>query len=254
MRRDESPFFIGYLPAPKRLAGFLMVCILSLLAGFLGAGLVTGAAQDDPGAGDFRFDLGRQTVTGMVELKPYPLIRVTTGNEHIAVGHTLMLTGQGKRGVLEQATLLDGRLATVSGVLLKRGDLDMLQVAGGADGLVAAEGETVTVDSREPLGRWRIAGEICDGKCLAGAMRPGRGIAHRACANLCLIGGVPPVFVSAQPVAGHSFFLVADPDGGPMPEALLDHVGAYVMVDGEIELAGDLPVLRVDPASLELVP
>lgn len=254
MKRDESPFFIGYLPAPKRLAGFLAVCILSLLAGFLGAGLVTGATQDDPGPGDFRFDLGRQTVTGMVELRPYPLIRVTAGNEHIATGHTLMLTGQGKRGVLEQATPLDGRLATVSGVLLRRGDLDVLQVAGGADGLIAAEGAAMSTGAREPLGRWRIAGEICDGKCLAGAMRPGRGIAHRACANLCLIGGVPPVFVAARPVAGHEFFLVAGPDGGPMPDALLAHVGAYVLLEGEIEMAGDLPVLRVDPASLELAP
>lgn len=254
MKPDESPFFIGYLPAPKRLAGFLMVCILSLLAGFLGAGLVTGAAQDDPGDGDFRFDLGRQTVTGRVELKPYPLIRVTAGNEHIAAGHTLMLTGQGKRGVLEQATSLDGRPATVSGVLLKRGDLDMLQVAGGADGLVAADGDAAPVAARQPLGRWRIAGEICDGKCLAGAMRPGRGIAHRACANLCLIGGVPPVFVSAAPVAGHSFFLVAGPDGGPMPDALLDHVGAYVLLEGDIEMAGDLPILRIDPATVELAP
>lgn len=252
MNRKLPPFFVGYLPVPKQLAVFLIICALSLIAGFVGTGLLVGATQDDPGKADFRFDLGRQTVSGVIELQPYPVLRVVRGNEHIPAGHTLMLTGIGKNGVMDRAAPLAGRMATASGVLLSRGDLDMLQVRGGHEGLGAAEGEVPEMPV-VPLGKWRLAGEICDGKCLTGAMRPGRGLAHKACANLCLTGGVPPVFVSSQPVEGSSFFLIAGPDGGPMPREAYDFVGQYITLEGEIERRGDLPVLRVSISTLEVL-
>ncbi|MGI9422759.1 MAG: hypothetical protein ACR2PA_06170, partial [Hyphomicrobiaceae bacterium] len=105
----------------------------------------------------------------------------------------------------------------------------------------------------EALGRWRLKGEICDGKCLAGAMRPGRGLAHRACANLCLIGGVPPIFVASEPVAGSQFFLLADQDGNALPDAYLNHVAVYISLDGTIERRGKILLFKVDLASLKVL-
>lgn len=163
-----------------------------------------------------------------------------------------MLTAAGKRGLMDRAAGLDGRLVQASGVLLQRGDLDMLQVRGGNNGLGAADGETPQLAS-EPLGRWRLAGEICDGKCLAGAMRPGRGLAHKACANLCLIGGVPPVFVSTQAVEGSEYLLMAGPDGGPLPAAAADRVGQTIALEGDIERRGDVLVFSVDLSSAEVL-
>ena len=104
----------------------------------------------------------------------------------------------------------------------------------------------------KPLGRWRLTGEICDGKCYAGAMRPGTGLAHKACANLCLIGGVPPVLVTTAPVEGERFLLIAGADGGPVTPALLDHVATLVQVEGDVERRGSLLVLRVAPGTLRL--
>ena len=240
--KDEraKPFFVGYLAVPGRLVPFLAGVGLVLVAGFLGLGWLIGANQDNPGPGAFRFDYGRQTVTGVLELEPYPVLHVTEGNERIAPGRVLMLSGAGKNGAVDRAEPLAGGQVTASGVILARGDLEMLQLRGGEAGLSAAEGqtavlETTPVPEAEPLGRWRLAGEICDGKCLAGAMRPGTGLAHKACANLCLSGGVPPVFVSTQPVEGSEFLLVAGPDGGPLPPDLYDHVGLYISVEAEIE-------------------
>ena len=129
----------------------------------------------------------------------------------------------------------------------------MLQVRGGAEGLQVAEGEAALPEA-VPLGRWRLAGEICDGKCLAGAMRPGRGLAHKACANLCLIGDIPPVFVSTQPVEGSEFLLVLDRNGGPMPKAAYDYIAQFVSVEGEVARHGDLLVLKMDADTLELTP
>lgn len=249
-KTKQEPFFVGYLPVPGKLRRFLALVSAVLVVGFFAAGWVIGATQDDPGSGAFRFDFGRQTVIGTLELHPYPILHVSEGTEHIAPGSALMLSGGGKRGAIDRAEPLAGQLVTASGVLLARGDLDMLQLRGGADGLSAAEGEAAPIEA-EPLGRWRLAGEICDGKCLAGAMRPGTGLAHKACANLCISGGVPPVFVSSQPVEGAEFLLIAGPDGGPLPEALYDAVGLYISVEADIERRGDLLVMAIDPTTIE---
>lgn len=250
----RDPFFVGYLPVPAALRPFLISVAVSFVV-FLGVvGAVMGLSQDDPGDGAFRFDWGRQTVTGVLVGGAYPVVRVLEGSERVPEGHTLMLAGGGKTGVQARAEGLDGRLVTVSGVILKRGDLDMMQVRGGADGFAPAEGEAPILPLAEDLGRWRLAGEICDGKCLAGAMRPGRGLAHKACADLCIDGGVPPVFVSSQPVEGSEFLLITGPEGGPLPGAARHRIGQYVSVEGRIARHGDLLVFAIDPETLEVLP
>jgi len=128
----------------------------------------------------------------------------------------------------------------------------MLQLRGGRNGLREAEGAERPLIAG-PLGRWKLAGELCDGKCLAGAMRPGRGLAHKACANLWLIGGIPPVFVSTQPVAGEEFWLVVGPDGTEMPQAAYDRVAQFVSVEADITRRGDLLVMAIDPNTFEVL-
>lgn len=249
---SEKPFFVGYLPAPGPLRAFLIGAAAMFVVVLGTAGFLLGAGQDDPGPGAFRFDYGRQTVTGVVELTPYPLIHVTEGNDRIKPGDTFMMTAGGKSGVDSRAAPLEGQLAQVSGVILERGDLYMLQLRGGGNGIRAAEGEAPQV-TPEPQGRWKLTGEICDGKCLAGAMRPGRGLAHKACANLCLLGDVPPVFVSTQPVLGSEFLLVTGPDGTRLPEAAYDYVAQFVSAEGNISRHGDLLVWAIEPDTIEVV-
>jgi hypothetical protein len=249
----DKPFFVGYLPVPGPLRVFLLTVGAGLIALFAVLGIVLASAADDPGPGAFRFDYGRQVLTGVIETDPYPLLHVTQGTDRVAEGRTLMLSGGGKFGVTDRAAPLAGQLVQVTGVILERGTLDMLQVGGAGDAMVAVDGPVPPIES-EPLGTWRLAGEICDGKCLAGAMRPGRGLAHKACANLCLIGEVPPVFVSTQPVAASEFLLIGAQGGGMLPPQLLDHVGSYVSLEGDIERQGDLLVFRVLPDSVKVLP
>lgn len=249
--KDE--FFVAFFPMPPRLGRFLKVIAVGLIAAFTGLSFAAGVTQDDPGNGAFRFDYGQQTVTGVIEATPYPLLRITEGTDHLPAGHTLMMSAGGKNGVMAGAEGLVGQLVTVSGVMLQRGELDMLQVRGGNRGIKAADGPLPDLSAPVPLGKWRLSGEICDGKCDAGAMRPGRRLAHKACANLCIIGGVPPILISSQAVEGSDHMLIAGPDGGPMPVALYDHVAAFVTLEGDLERRGDLLVLRVDPESVELV-
>ncbi len=247
---SERPFFVGYLGVPAGLRAWLLAIAAGLVAGFGLAAWIIGVTQADPGTGAFRFDLGRQDVTGVITMEPYPILHVSEGTEAVPAGRSILLSGGGKRGV--QGRVGEGGLFLASGQLLQRGDLDMIQVRGGQNGLAAQEGEGPEV-AEEDLGRWRLAGEMCDGKCLAGAMRPGRGIGHRACANLCVVGGVPPVFVSTRAVEGSEFLLLGGPDGGPLEGDLYDYMALYIEVEGQLLRRGEMLVFLIDPDTIEVL-
>ncbi|MEM8813462.1 MAG: hypothetical protein AAGF59_12655 [Pseudomonadota bacterium] len=253
-KHRPDPFFVGYVSAlPDGLKSFLTIVILALLGGFAGIAFAIATSQDNPGDGRFRFDLGYQTMTGIIEAGPYPLLRLPPSDDH-PDGRTVLLSGGGKRGVQARAAPLDGQFADAGGIWIRRGDIDMLQV-GGKVGLRASEIDAPAFDPSAPvdLGRWQLTGEICDGKCYLGAMRPGRGLAHKACANVCLNEGIPPVFVTTAPVDGRMFFLLADSDGAPLTERILPHVAQMVRIDGAVERRGDLHVFKADLATLELL-
>ncbi|MGR3616183.1 MAG: hypothetical protein ACU0BB_09085 [Paracoccaceae bacterium] len=255
MKTDTTPFFVGYFKVPKKLRPFLLIAGVSVVVFLTAIGFVIGATQDDPGDGAFRFDYGRQTLTGVIEEYPYPLLHVIEGTDQIPAGRTLMMTGAGKDGAMGRVNAFGGQVVTASGVLLERGSLDMLQLRGGRNGISAVEdAETAPVPEVEQLGRWKLAGEICDGKCLAGAMRPGRGLAHKACANLCLLGDIPPVFVSTQPIEGSEFLLVVDKDGGLLPKAAYNYVAQFISLEADIERHGDLLVMKMDVDTVEVLP
>ncbi len=252
MSEKKAPFFVGYLGVPKALKSFLLKVSLLIFAGFTAGAVLAGATQDDPGQAGFRFDYERQTITAILETKPYPLLYVTESNDRIKAGHTLMLSGQDKTPIMANLASLEANEVKISGVILKRGELDMLQVAGGKRGVEDLKKQS-TIPPSEALGKWRLQGEICDGKCLAGAMNPGRGLAHKACANLCLLADIPPVFVSTKPIEGNEYLLVAGPDGGPFPRELYHYVGQFLELEADIEKRGDLLVLIIDPAKIKAV-
>lgn len=246
-------FFIGWAPRlPDGLRGFLGFAAGASLAGMALAALLLSASVDDSGGGDFDWAAGERTLRGTLVAAPYPVLHLPPDAAHPR-GHAVLLSGLGKSGV-DADPALAARVVDATGLMLKRGTLDMMQV-GDAPGLRAAESAAAPpspLDS-EPLGRWRITGEICDGKCWTGAMRPGSGLSHRACASLCIIGGIPPVFVATGPVADNSFLLLAGADGGRIPDALRRLIGLRVRLDGEVERRGDLLIFRADPASAEVL-
>jgi hypothetical protein len=238
----ERGFFIGWsgrLPADQRV--FILSVVAAALAGFAGLALALSATIDDPGSGTVDWEQER-TTEGVLTVHPYPLL-------HLASGHTLMLSGLGKSGV-DADPALDGAGVTVSGFMLKRGSLDMLQSSRAE--VTAAGSAPRSVPAPVALGRWRLTGEICDGKCYAGSMRPGAGLAHKACASFCILGGVPPVFVSTAPVDGSVFMLIAGDGGAPMPDALRSLIGVRVALDGEAERVGDLVVFHADAKTARL--
>ena len=247
MAAKEPPFFIGWGKMPAALRDFTIGIGLGLVALLALAGFMVAATQNDPGDGAV---LGGAAAVGVLEAAPYPVLHVTD-SESFAAGTALLLSGVGKRGVEDRAGSLDGKLVAVKGVRLARGEIEGVQVSPGADGMVEADGAAARPVAAD-LGRWRITGEICDGKCLNGAMRPGTGLAHKACANLCLIGGAPPVFVATGRVDGAEFFLLGNADGGPVTQEVLDHTAVLVEAEGRVERRGGIHVFLIDPASVRL--
>ncbi len=249
---DQSDFFVGYLnQVPSRLRRFAIVAGLFWIAALAVLSFVLVTPTLDPGHGQYLDLADGTTFTGVVEARPYPVLRIPATAQKPA--HRMMLAGEGKQGLQDWANRMEGQSVTLSGAVLKRGDLDMLLVADPP--LANPDARTSTAATMPiPRGRWRLEGEICDGKCYAGAMNPGTGLAHKACANLCLEGGLPPVFVTRLPVSGSTFFLMADAEGGPLARSILDHTGQPIELEGVIEIWDDMPVLNVSAGSLKPVP
>lgn len=238
---NRAAFFVGWSPRSAAPFGWFLAGVVGLiLAGFCGLALALGSTVNDPGGGEFT---GDHTITGVLVAQPYPVIVLDPDPAHPA-GHGVLLSGGGKRGVQAEAAPLDGKRVIATGSGVKRGTIDMLLV----DTLAPAQG-TVAPPARAPLGTWRLTGEICDGKCVLGVMRPGDGLAHKACADVCLTGGVPPVLVTTAPVAGAQFLLMGDPAGHALPDALRDHVAIPQRMDGTLERLADLLVFRTNVAA-----
>jgi hypothetical protein len=238
-------FFIGWQSAvAPRLGRFLGGVAALVLGGALALALALGAAADDPAGSGFALRPGaappaplpdgEAALEGVLALAPYPVL-------HLPGGRAVLLAGDGKRGAAIDPTL-SGRSIRAKGFVLSHGSIGMLVLAGPPEPLATSLAPPVA----QPLGRWRIAGEICDGKCAAGGMRPGTGLGHRACATLCLDGALPPVFVAAAPVDGTPYLLLGAADGGPMPPALRDRIGLPVTLEGLVERRGDLLVFRAE--------
>jgi hypothetical protein len=215
-----------------------------------GLGLLLGRSVEDPAARILAFApavetrpqawAGDRVLRGVVTTEPYPILHLPPTPD-TPFGHAVLLAGEGKHGAAVEAS---ETLVEVTGGLLSRGDLSMLVLDGPPRPITGEQPRSIPV--AQPLGRWRVAGEICDGKCYAGAMRPGSGLSHRACAALCLIGDVPAIFVAAAPVAGRQFLVLASPDGSKPPPSLRSLVALPVELEGEVERRGDMLIFRVD--------
>lgn len=254
--RDES-FFIGWNSASARpLKGLLTAVVAGVLALLAACALLLRVGIDDPSKS--LFSLGSDArpeiapaepveavITGVFTRTPYALIHAAPEPAHPA-GRVVMLSGSGKRGI--DGPWRDGQVVEARGTLFPRGSVAMLVVDD-----IREAGPAQSLPVPQSLGTWRVVGEICDGKCYPGAMSPGSGLTHRACANLCLIGDVPMVFVAAAPVAGRSTLVLADAEGNRPPDAMRHLVALRVSLEGEVERRGEVLVFKVDFAKARIL-
>lgn len=246
---SPPPFFVGW---SNQVAGstlrFMATVAMAIILGAACIGFSIGAAAPDPGGGDYQFP--EVTLTGVIEVQPMPILRLPAEGER-KTPHAIMLSAEGTNGAQELVAGFEGKRVEIRGLLIKRGEIDMLEIANG--GVKEVEAVPGPLAVSVPLGRWRLTGEICDGKCYTGAMRPGNGLAHKACAGICFVGGVPAVFASAGPVEGRSFMLLVEAKTGRFVQAFHDLAALRIAIEGDLERVDDLLIFRADPVTAKVL-
>jgi hypothetical protein len=256
----EDEFFIGWLPIPRSyLRRLWPVAVGLLFTAAVSAGLVA-AFQRNPGTGQWDTD-NRGTFEGIVTAQPYALLHVA-GEKPGDPPRTFLLVEEGKFGAGPRVErLLQGKAeggVRASGTILHRDGRWMLELADGAEGLrplaEAEERRLPALPRPEPVvvaERTALRGEIIDPKCYLGAMKPGGGKTHKACACLCISGGIPPMFVTRAGNGAETFYLLTTDDGGAANAAVLQFVGDAVEVTGRLERRGDLLLLKLVPHGVQ---
>jgi hypothetical protein len=197
----NDEFYVGYeseMPPgmAKRVQALVLVLVIAAL--LLPGMLILGHDRFAPAI----FEFGQpRPVSGRLIEHPYPGVSTTDASGALRI---YWLVAPGKHGAADLVAGLDGAMARVNGTLIERDGDVMLQVEPGGIEVTSRPtgrglGERVDVavesDALKPRASVVWTGEIVDGKCHLGVMKPGEGPTHRDCAVRCLLGGVPPMFV-----------------------------------------------------------
>ncbi len=236
--------YVGYRKrAPPATARFVRRVVVALGAFAVGMAALIASSQDTVDPGTFEYGVDRAFAGRVLEV-PYPMLFVEPSG---ATPTLYLLVARGKHGAAGLVTGLEGRRVRLAGSLIERGRSHMIEIAP----------DSVEVDPAAPavpelaprtLGRLRMRGEIVDGKCFLGVMKPGRQKPHRDCAARCLAGGAPPLFWVPGREGGYAFLLV-DERGDGLRVDLRDWVAEPVEIEGRVERLGDVLVLAADPAT-----
>lgn len=242
----DDKFFVGYLPFPRGLRRFYLLLIPLLLVAGAGIALVLASNQETVGEGTWQVS-NTTSITGRLMMEPYPVL-------HTEAGESVLMVVQGKQDASGATMPFAGEMVTVTGFDIRRGGWHMLEIPQTGAIVAAPEASPVTVPTSEALGSDTLVGEIVDSKCFLGVMKPGSGKVHRACASLCLLGGMPPMLV-VKTEAGRYGYMLVNADGSSASRQLAGQVAVPIRITGEFEKRGDLTYLRMpgDQRSTELL-
>ena len=255
MSKDE--FYVGYAKkAPKKLARFVVLVVL-LSSIFLLAYSVTNHFFRVP----FHYGATSQkyvTLEGVFSAKPHPmLLSQRLGKTAQKVDSVIRVSRYyvvppGKRGLGKLANKWDNKYVSMGGKLVYRDNQTMFVINKKSIKELKKQKilkQILKVSINKNLGEFTLKGEIVDSKCYLGQMQPGSGKTHRACATLCIRGGLPPLFISRLPELGLSrlYLVLVSPEGEPVNQKILDIVAEPVEIKGNIIQKDNLYFLEADP-------
>src|SRR3954454_8255875 len=131
---DEDEFFVGYLPAPRRVRSRLRRTIAALLPASISISIGIAIAQRDPGDGRWDLDHQIQATGGLSGAAASPTLQTDDRR-------SVLLVGEGKHAA---GPLPDSTKVVVTGSPITRGGWEMLEVAKvelGDDGRAARTAE-----------------------------------------------------------------------------------------------------------------
>ncbi len=253
--QDKDPFYVGYLPLPPAIRSFILPWLVGNLVLAVGIAAVVAQQHRPPGDGTWQTWEGI-SVEGQFFMNPYPVLRTDDA--------TYILVGQGKVGIQDDVRamkLSDGDLVVVTGSPIEREGRSVLEVYEPAVDIVRSNANAgpsyftsfTRIDPlvREDLGTHTLRGEIVDPKCYLGVMQPGDGKTHKACATLCIKGGIPPMFLVRDTQGRAAAYLLTDAEGGAIPESVHPYIADPIELTGQVLRDGDLLVLQADLGSIK---
>jgi hypothetical protein len=249
----NEDFYIGWADrAPAATARVIRRTALLLLFGVVVIACLIAWSQRTIGVAVYEWGTKKQ-FTGIFRAWPYPhlLLPRPAGIGEPETFSTYFLVAPWKFGLDHDAVAkFDGKVVSLRGTLIYRDAQTMIEV-NSADITESPEPKrSFTLPQTISLGQQTLAGEIVDSKCFFGVMDPGQLAPHRACATLCISGGIPPVLVVWQKNGQPLYLLLASKDGKPLNRQVLDFVALPVRATGEVKMQDGLLVLCADPADI----
>ena len=216
-----------------------------------------------------KYELGKLTeVEGVILSQPFPVMRVKVGENEQGkpLYQTLLLMDFGKFGADETLAKLEkmaqaegGSLADMKvkafGTLDYREGRVIYELTKGTDAIQEmnplSENEKIGLAlERKELGPRTFKGEILDGKCYFGTMKPGSGKPHRSCAVRCIAGGLP-AFLGGP--GADAPLLLKGTSAQSINQQLLPLVAKEVTISGELVQYEDWWVLETSMDQLQIV-
>ena len=221
---ERKSIYVIYRPLPATLLTLVLAAIGALAGLLAGTAAATALAQRDPGPAVWDTS-DTATLTGTIIADPYPMLLPADGSPGV------LLVGVGKVGPPEEVVAMAGSAANVTGYTLERNGMRMLEVQSAEAAQDSPpRAPTIPIDH----GTHAIATEILDSKCYLGAMKPGDGIGHKACATLCITGGIPPMMSWTDNAGKTHYALLTNADGSPMPERHRPLIAEPVTIEGRL--------------------
>lgn len=251
MSRNRDEFFIGWEPTPARgPVRFVRNATLTIAGAAVVLAGLFGAWQST--IGDARAVWTPREFRGVVIAEPVPMLMTemiddVTGsplyfiaNQH-GVGPDL-----GRRFHLREVKLQASLMSRARG-------LAMLEVVPDSVRVVGSDDRAEPLGPSRSLGTRTLRGEIVDAKCYMGAMNPGERKPHRACAILCIDGGLPAVFVVRGPGGTSNSLVLLDENGRAVSKEILEYVALPMEITGEVRQIGHMQVIEAPISSYRMM-
>ena len=253
--RNSAPFFVGYLDMPNALKKFYVPLSLGMLVFSAMMGYIFASQQSSIADATWQTE-STVTFTGLLTVDPYPVLHRIHPQESEEV-ESVLLVRQGKFSAEEFATSFSGQMVSITGFPISRGGWTMLELRSAED-IIAIDKDQAdhaavirTKVAAVSLGNVTLIGEIADSKCFLGVMKPGEGTVHKACAEVCLLGGIPTMLVVRDQSDNRYGYILTLPDGGSASGLLAERAADDVEIYGELMQKGDLLYLRMSSDSIK---
>jgi len=225
---------------------FIIAVILTLFIGALAMGSIIVVSMRNPGDAIWDADTV-QSWSGTLIEQPYPMLIPDDHRSPAA-----FVVSMGKHGAQDRLEPFFDKHVTLSGTELNRDGRHLIELGDEPDAIVNDPSKPpMQIDAQfNPLKHATLTGEIVDGKCYLGAMKPGDGMGHRACAVLCIRSGLPPMFAANTPGGDPIYYLLLVDDSTNLGEDIMELVARPVTLSGEIGDLYGIPILQTNASNI----